>query len=76
MHFDGSVWSGMIDLNAQIRSMAAKSSFDNTLLAGTSRLCKLLIIKHHTKSYFFYAPNLDTFVPHFGYNGWLIIHET
>lgn len=34
-HFDGSVGSGMIDLNAQIRSMASKSSFDKTLLAGT-----------------------------------------
>ena len=35
MHFDGSVGSGIIDLNAQIRSMASKSSFDKTLLAGT-----------------------------------------
>lgn len=75
MHFDGSVGSGMIDLNAQIRSMAAKSSFDKTLLAGTSRLCKLLIFKLHTKSYFIYAPKLDTFAPHFS-SGCLIIHET
>ena len=36
-HFDGSVGSGMIDLNAQIRSMASKSSFDKTLLAGTQK---------------------------------------
>lgn len=35
MHFDGSEGSGIIALNAQIRSMAAKSSFDKTLLAGT-----------------------------------------
>lgn len=44
-HFDGSVGSRMIDLNAQMRSMASKSSFDKTLLAGTKRPCKLLIIK-------------------------------
>ena len=36
-HFDGSVGSGIIDLNAQIRSMASKSSFDKTLLAGTQK---------------------------------------
>ena len=34
----------MIDLNAQIRSMASKSSFDKTLLAGTqtSRVKRLV----------------------------------
>ena len=36
-HFDGSVGSGIIDLNAQIRSMASKSSFDKTLLADTQK---------------------------------------